>query len=560
MNLSHFRIALLSFILLSFTVVYSQKDVSISYNGKLIVETPLEYTFNDGEKNIKKTVTVALEFNDFKAHHSEIKSFANGGLMGGFTCDIVFNTWFTYSSPNKFSVDGHSVSFDELGIKGTTFALKNVRFQWIQGVYGKYKWYNMGSSYLQTNPKGDKPGFNGSIYLQLKEMIGDHGSCLKDVEVVKGQGAIFGVNLRIDETSLTVPYELKKYLIEKDEREFRKYNTSNATANASSGALSSSNNSTSNASTRTTSPTKSNSSTPKSNPSNQPSWLNGMSNEQKIAYHKEVAAQRIREVEEYRRQKEADAAEYWRKKRKQEQDAKIRQKELEYARFKRDSDARHKQRKEQRRTLYNEKGGEANYNAKMNQWRTYAKAEIDIINTYLNNYDEIPVKFKYPQSSLEYIILIESIQNAKMLTEALKDNLINNVLEVRNEFFKFDIENGYISNEWDLGLDVLSRDVNQLALSNYLESIAGYKNFRQYGSFSKKFEYIITNTTTNGTSLDNYLLYEGNYKIPHGALPSRPKSQFKNLVKSQSINIQSNQLAKDLNIWYRFHKRPYGHL
>ena len=196
----------------------------------------------------------------------------------------------------------------------------------------------------------------------------------------------------------------------------------------------------------------------------------------------------------------------------------------------------------------------------MNQWRTYAKAEIDIINTYLNNYDEIPVKFKYPQSSLEYIILIESIQNAKMLTEALKDNLINNVLEVRNEFFKFDIENGYISNEWDLGLDVLSRDVNQLALSNYLESIAGYKNFRQYGSFSKKFEYIITNTTTNGTSLDNYLLYEGNYKIPHGALPSRPKSQFKNLVKSQSINIQSNQLAKDLNIWYRFHKRPYGHL
>jgi len=218
------------------TVCYGQDNISVPYATALRAKQPVEYTYHNGTLLVKEKAEVELVVENFSAHHTAINSFADGGLAGGFKCDIVFNTWFSYASPKGFTVDGDFVSFDELGIGGINFTVKDVRFRWTQGVHGQYNYFNMGAPLLPTNPKAGKPGYTGSIYLQLKEMIGDHGSCAKDVQVVKGKGPIVGHGLEIGSISFNPPHELKKYLQqnaekkvqeekERKEREDRLYNS-----------------------------------------------------------------------------------------------------------------------------------------------------------------------------------------------------------------------------------------------------------------------------------------------------------------------------------------------
>jgi KWG Leptospira. len=222
-------------------VCYGQSPGTIPYRMPLTANVTMEYSYRNGSSMKTKKAKVELVLNNFAAHHSPINSFADGGLAGGFKCDIVFSTWFSYSSPTGFTVDNEFVSFDELGIKGINFIVKKARFRWIQGVYGQYEWFDMGSPHLPTHPNGDKPGYTGSIYLQLKEMIGDHGSCAKDIQVVKGKGPIYGNGLEFDEVTFTPPAELKSYLKNKEEkniqeekerreREARLYNSSGSSS------------------------------------------------------------------------------------------------------------------------------------------------------------------------------------------------------------------------------------------------------------------------------------------------------------------------------------------
>lgn len=216
-----FKLGYLSVValLLLANIVRGQNDVTIPFGRQITIEQPLVYTFRAGTETVNKTVYVKVVVENFAAHHSKIKSFADGGLMGGFACDIIFNTWFTYSSPNGIYVDGEFISYDVANIKSIDFKLDNLRFNWTQSNGAiRYNQYNLGSPTLKTNPKSDKPGYTGSVYIFLKDIVGDNGSCSKDVSVVKGKGAIEGKSLQFDGSTLNLPYELKKFLQEKDEK------------------------------------------------------------------------------------------------------------------------------------------------------------------------------------------------------------------------------------------------------------------------------------------------------------------------------------------------------
>lgn len=528
-----------------FTIIssYGQKDFKVEYPISLRAESTLEYTIKNGSESIKKNVDVVLEIHNFKAHHSEIASFAEGGLAGSFKCDIIFNTWFSYSKPSGFYVDGTFISFDELGIDGTSFTVKEVSFQWIQGVYGSYNRFNMGSPTLPTHPKGDKPGYNGAVYLQLKEIVGDHGSCAKDIEVVKGKGPIFGYNLKVKEVVFTPPYELRKFLTEREQQEIdaeNKYQSSITSTTKSSPKISS--------------VSKDNSSTTQKKKTTNSSWMDQLSNEQKIAYLKKEAADRIREVEKNKRLEQERIATEWKRKRQKEVADRERRSQRQYEGLISNINKRKNQGKEQRLATYKSLGGEANYNAKHKDWKAFAASELKKINQYLVQFNEKPIPFQYPKTSCDFVTIIESINHSKMPL-SYKDILIDNILSVRNEFYKFDIENGYIENELDLNFDALGRDTYTLPCSNYLEAIAGYKGFRQFGKFSKSyaFETGIDKVTTMGGSTYS----EHKLKIPYGMLPYQPKFHFTDFLKQKEIYLKPYHFDKDY-IWDVFHRKPYN--
>ena len=50
--------------------------------------------------------------------------------------------------------------------------------------------------------------------------------------------------------------------------------------------------------------------------------------------------------------------------------------------------------------------------------------------------------------------------------------LIGNVLILRNNYYRFYIDNAFIYNEWDVGYDDLSRSVQHGSCGNYLDAIA----------------------------------------------------------------------------------------
>lgn len=522
---------------------YGQKDFKVEYPISLSAKSPLEYTIKNGAENIKKKVDVVLKINNFTAHHSEIISFADGGLAGSFKCDIIFNTWFSYSKPSGFYVDGTFISFEELGIDGISFTVKEVSFQWIQGVYGSYNRFNMGSPTLPTNPKGDKPGYNGAVYLQLKEMVGDHGSCAKDIEVVKGRGPIFGYNLKVKEVVFTPPYELRKFLTEREQQEIdaeNKYQSSITSTTKSSPKISSE--------------SKDNSSTTKKKKTTNTSWMDQLSNEQKIAYLKKEAADRIRQVEKNKRLEQERIAAEWKRKRQKEVADRERRSQRQYEGLMSNINSRKYQGKEQRLATYKSLGGEANYNAKYKDWKAFATSELKKINQYLVQFNGKSIPFQYPKTSCDFVTIIESINHSKMPL-SYKDILIDNLLSVRNEFYKFDIENGYIENELDLNFDTLGRDNSTLPCSNYLEAIAGYKGFRQFGKFSKtyKFETGIDKVTTMGGSTYSEL----KLKTPFGMLPYVPKFHFTDFLNQKGIYIKSYHFDKDY-IWDIFHRKPYN--
>src|SRR5690606_2369433 len=160
-------ISLLKYVVIPFILsvlssnLSGQIDVEIPLGKRLAAEVPLEYSFRAGSETIKKTVYVELVVEDLSVFHSGIKSFVDGGLMGGMACDIVFNTWFTYSKPKGIYVDGELIDFKTLNTNGINFNLQNVRFIWTQNNGNtRYKEYNMGSPSLNTNPKTHQPGYN----------------------------------------------------------------------------------------------------------------------------------------------------------------------------------------------------------------------------------------------------------------------------------------------------------------------------------------------------------------------------------------------------------------
>lgn len=139
--------------------------------------------------------------------------------MGGFLCDVVFNTWYSYSTVTGVTVDGEFIPFSEFKSDGVKFDLRDVRFMWTQrNKTIRYRTFSMMNQTLSTTPKGDTPGYHCCIAIELKDIVGDNGSCLKDVDVVKGRGPIEGAFLEVGSFTFTPPYELKDYLKKRDER------------------------------------------------------------------------------------------------------------------------------------------------------------------------------------------------------------------------------------------------------------------------------------------------------------------------------------------------------
>src|SRR5690606_12708385 len=106
----------------------AQDYISIPYSTSITAKVPVQYSFYNGTATVKKTADVELVIENFRAHHSPINSFADGGLAGGFKCDIVFNTWFSYSEVAGLTIDNEFVPFDKLGIKELNFTVNDVRF------------------------------------------------------------------------------------------------------------------------------------------------------------------------------------------------------------------------------------------------------------------------------------------------------------------------------------------------------------------------------------------------------------------------------------------------
>jgi len=229
----------------------------------------------------------------------------------------------------------------------------------------------------------------------------------------------------------------------------------------------------------------------------QQSGVNDYFNNQMDKINREAAAKEEREEREWLA-------------RKRREDREARKKQQAYEQNIKNNIARHEVGREQRMADYKAMGGDANYNNKLNQWRTFAAGEIKQINTFLTRYRGATLTFQFPENNCDYVTAIESIQNTS-IPENYKDILINNVLVVRNEYYKFYIENAFTYNEWDVGYDALSVDVVQGTCAGYLQSIAKTTGFQSYGSFARGQEYVIGNKAYQRGSV---FWEKGNYQIP----------------------------------------------
>ena len=239
------------------------------------------------------------------------------------------------------------------------------------------------------------------------------------------------------------------------------------------------------------------------------------------------------------------------KKRREEIEA--RKREQEYEKFKKELIQRQAEGREQRLDDYRSKGGDRNFSNKLNQWKNFATKEIQQVNKYLNLYQGQTIKSVYPQNSCDYVTAIENISQSKMPND-YKATLINNILEIRNQYYKFYIDNAFISEEWFTRFDDIGRSNTYGTCSNYLERIADATEFNRYGPFTQNDEYVINNTIYNPAHL---FYYQENYKIPFGAL--HYPASFKQAVKEKGINMHQKQIGRDLDdVWNKFHKRPYN--
>lgn len=226
-------------------------------------------------------------------------------------------------------------------------------------------------------------------------------------------------------------------------------------------------------------------------------------------------------------------------------------KEREAAEWKRNNIARHQQGRDKRKEDYNAKGGDANYTARFNQWKTLAVNGIAQVNKFLVMHKGQKLPYSYPQNSCDYVKAIVDISNSAM-PDNHKVILIGNVLTLRNEYYRFYIDNAFIYNEWDVGYDDLSRSVQYGPCGNYLNAIASSAGFSKYGSFGRAEEYMINNTAYKS----GYAFWEkGNYKIPMGMLPVA--ASYKDEAKKLGLTMHPSHLTID-EVWLKFHRKPFN--
>lgn len=226
-------------------------------------------------------------------------------------------------------------------------------------------------------------------------------------------------------------------------------------------------------------------------------------------------------------------------------------KEREAAEWKRNNIARHQQGRDKRKEDYNARGGDANYTARFNQWKAQAVNSIAQVNKFLIMHKGQKLPYSYPQNNCDYVKAIIDISNSAMPGNH-KTILIGNVLALRNEYYRFYIDNAFIYNEWDVGYDDLSRSVQHGPCGNYLDAIASSVGFSKYGSFGRAEEYVIRNTAYKS----GYAFWEkGNYKIPMGMFPVA--ASYKEEAKKAGLTMHPSHLTID-QVWLKFHKKPFN--
>ncbi|HAD98045.1 MAG TPA: hypothetical protein DCG19_11610 [Cryomorphaceae bacterium] len=210
----------------------SQSNRVIPLGHSLEVEVPLQYNFKAGTESISKTVYVGLRVDDLTAYHKPLKAYADGGLMGGFSDEQNVTTWFTYTEPRGLTVDGEFIAFSQFAgekIPGG-FTVENARFTWTIGA-SRYAKHPLGSPTFGFLNKREFPGYEYNI-INMKDIIGTETS-KEAMNIARGRGAIEGYFLEVDGLTFNVPYELKQFLVARDEKNAKEtgYYTANGFRN-----------------------------------------------------------------------------------------------------------------------------------------------------------------------------------------------------------------------------------------------------------------------------------------------------------------------------------------
>lgn len=280
----------------------------------------------------------------------------------------------------------------------------------------------------------------------------------------------------------------------------------------------------------------------------QKSGVNDYFNAQMDRLNREAAAKERQEEREWLAQQRRKREEETRREREQEQ-------------WRKDQLARYAASREQRINDYKAKGGDANYNTKLNQWRAFAQKEIQQVNQYLKNYNGVPLSFAYPQNNCEFVSTIESVQNSEMPND-YKLILIKNVINLRFQYFEFYRENAYNYENWKGFKDSMYWDIPQATCGNFLDQIA-YSlgtdmHIGIYGGSSDIFGTDEALFISN--SYDERLSADGNYSLPIGASP-RPGS-YSDVLSEAGIKISKQQITAFTDshggdVWRDYHLNPF---
>lgn len=281
----------------------------------------------------------------------------------------------------------------------------------------------------------------------------------------------------------------------------------------------------------------------------QKSGVNDYFNAQMDRLNREAAAKERQEEREWLARERRERAEEARREREREQ-------------WRKDQLAKAAADRAQRLNEYNAKGGDANYNTKLSQWRTFAQKEFQQVNAYLKNYQGDQIDFAYPQNNCQFVQAIENVQNSQMPND-YKLILIKNVLNVRFEYYEFYRENGYNSDNWRGQKDNMYWDIEKASCGNFLDGIAfslGTDIHKEdvYGNGSDIFGADLALSINN--SSDSRLSALGNYSYPIGITPTA--SLYKQDLSDAGIKIPVQQITGFTNsfyeeIWSDFHLNPF---